>query len=178
MTTYSLDIHTPFPIWNQSVVPCPVLTVASWPAYRFLMRQARWSGIPISLRIFQFIVIHRVKGFQFQSSVNIWEGKSGRIVGSVPPLSFYPVLCWIPSSYQRALSPCSSSDQYSLTSRPESANTLRENLLQCVIASLPPSPSCLIMLWCLQIDVFKFYLEFLVIFVGSVSVLLASPSHL
>ena len=22
----------PFPIWNQSVVPCPVLTVASWPA--------------------------------------------------------------------------------------------------------------------------------------------------
>ena len=24
--------HTPFPIWNQSVVPCPVLTVASWPA--------------------------------------------------------------------------------------------------------------------------------------------------
>ena len=27
--------RTPFPIWNQSVVPCPVLTVASWPAYRF-----------------------------------------------------------------------------------------------------------------------------------------------
>ena len=25
---------TPFPIWNQSVVPCSVLTVASWPAYR------------------------------------------------------------------------------------------------------------------------------------------------
>ena len=24
--------HTPFPIGNQSVVPCPVLTVASWPA--------------------------------------------------------------------------------------------------------------------------------------------------
>ena len=27
--------RTPFPIWNQFVVPCPVLTVASWPAYRF-----------------------------------------------------------------------------------------------------------------------------------------------
>ena len=27
--------HTPFPIWNQSVVPCPVLTVASWPATDF-----------------------------------------------------------------------------------------------------------------------------------------------
>ena len=28
--------QTPFLIWNQSVFPCPVLTVASWPAYRFL----------------------------------------------------------------------------------------------------------------------------------------------
>ena len=44
--------RTSFPIWNQSVVPCPVLTVASWPAYRFLKRQIRWSGIPISFRIF------------------------------------------------------------------------------------------------------------------------------
>ena len=43
---------TPFPILNQSVVPCPVLTVASWPAYRFLRRQVRWSVIPISLSIF------------------------------------------------------------------------------------------------------------------------------
>ena len=40
--------HTPFPIWNQSVVPCPVLTVASWPTYRFLRRQVKWSGIPMS----------------------------------------------------------------------------------------------------------------------------------
>ena len=55
--------RTPFPILNQSVVPCTVLIVASWPAYRFLMRQVRWSGIPISLRIFQFVVIHPVKGF-------------------------------------------------------------------------------------------------------------------
>ena len=55
--------HTSFPIWNKSVVPCPILTVASWPAYRFLRRQVRWSGIPISLRIFQFVVIHTVKGF-------------------------------------------------------------------------------------------------------------------
>ena len=38
--------RTPFPIWNQSVVPCMLLTVASWPAYRFLRRQERWSGIP------------------------------------------------------------------------------------------------------------------------------------
>ena len=29
---------TPFPIWSQSVVPCPVLNVASWLAHRFLRR--------------------------------------------------------------------------------------------------------------------------------------------
>ena len=40
--------RTPLPIWNQSVAPCPVLTVASWPVYRFLKRQVRWFGIPIS----------------------------------------------------------------------------------------------------------------------------------
>ena len=54
---------TPFPIWNQSVGPCPVLIVASWLAYRFLKRQVRWPGIPNSFRIFQFIVIHTVEGF-------------------------------------------------------------------------------------------------------------------
>ena len=43
--------RTPFPIWNQSVL-CLILTVASWPAYRFLRRQVRWSGIPISWGIF------------------------------------------------------------------------------------------------------------------------------
>ena len=32
---------TPLPILNQSIVPCPVLTIASWPAYRFHRRQVR-----------------------------------------------------------------------------------------------------------------------------------------
>ena len=58
---------TPFPIWNQSFVLCPVLTVASWPAYRFLRRQVRWSGSPISWRIFQFVVIDTVKGFDIMN---------------------------------------------------------------------------------------------------------------
>ena len=48
--------YTPFPIWNQSVVSCPVLTVASWPAYRFLKRQVQWSSIPISWRIFHSLL--------------------------------------------------------------------------------------------------------------------------
>ena len=30
--------RTPFPIWNQFIVPCLVLTAVSWPAYRFLRR--------------------------------------------------------------------------------------------------------------------------------------------
>ena len=55
MTIYSFDV-TPFLILNQSVVPCLVLTVASWPAYRFLRRQVRWSGILIFLRIFHSLL--------------------------------------------------------------------------------------------------------------------------
>ena len=33
--------NTPFPVLNQFIFPCPVLTVASWPAYRFRRRQVR-----------------------------------------------------------------------------------------------------------------------------------------
>ena len=47
---------TPFSILNLSVVPYRVLTVASWPEYRFLRRQVRWSGIPISLRVFHSLL--------------------------------------------------------------------------------------------------------------------------
>ena len=47
---------TPFPIWDQSVVPCLFLTAASWPAYKFLRKQVRWSGIPICLRIFHSLL--------------------------------------------------------------------------------------------------------------------------
>ena len=50
------DNIQPFSILSQSVVPCPILTVASWPAYRFLMRQVRWFGICISLRIFHSLL--------------------------------------------------------------------------------------------------------------------------
>ena len=45
-----------FPFWNQCVVPCLVLTVVSWPAYRFLRKQVSWSGNPISLRIFHSLL--------------------------------------------------------------------------------------------------------------------------
>ena len=47
---------TPFSIWNQSVVSCPVLIISFWFAYRFLKRQVRWSGIPFSFRIFHSLL--------------------------------------------------------------------------------------------------------------------------
>ena len=56
-----------FLICSKSVLPYPVLTVASWPVCRFLRWQVRWSGIPIPLSILHsfcfFFLIHTVKGF-------------------------------------------------------------------------------------------------------------------
>ena len=49
-------LHTLFTILNQSIAPCLVLTVASWPAYRFFKRHVTWSGIPISLRLFHSLL--------------------------------------------------------------------------------------------------------------------------
>ena len=68
--------RTPFPIWNQPVVPCPVLTVASWPAYRFLKRQVRWSDIPISFRIFHSLL------WSTQSKALAWSIKQKRLIFS------------------------------------------------------------------------------------------------
>ena len=48
---------TPFPVWNQYVVLCPVLIVASWPAYRCLRRQVRWSGIPFKNFLEEFSTV-------------------------------------------------------------------------------------------------------------------------
>ena len=48
--------HIPFSILSQSVVPNRALNIASWPAYRFLRRQVRQSGIPTSLRAFHSLL--------------------------------------------------------------------------------------------------------------------------
>ena len=70
MTIYIFDVF----VSQFGTSLCLVLTVASWPANRFLRRQVRWSGIPISLRIFHSLFYHKnfpqfstVKGF---SAVN------------------------------------------------------------------------------------------------------------
>ena len=60
--------NSPFPIWNQSVL-CLVPMIASWSAYRFLRKQVRWSGIPISWRIFQ--LWSTVKGFDVVSKAEV-----------------------------------------------------------------------------------------------------------
>ena len=56
--------HIPFPIWNQSFIPCLVLTVAYWPAYRFLRRQVQVVWYSHLLKNFpHFVVIYTVRGF-------------------------------------------------------------------------------------------------------------------
>ena len=55
-SAYTLSKHgdniqpwrTPLPIWTQSVVPCPVLTVASWPVHRSLKRYSHlFQNFPV-----------------------------------------------------------------------------------------------------------------------------------
>ena len=67
--------HTPFSILNQSVVPYKVLSVASWPIDRFLRKQVRWSGSPISLRAFTVC-------YDPQDQLNIQKWSSWHLVQS------------------------------------------------------------------------------------------------
>ena len=60
-----------FPNLELVRCPCPDLTVASWPAYRFLRRQVRWSGIPISKNFPLFVVISTVKGFYIVNEIGV-----------------------------------------------------------------------------------------------------------
>ena len=60
--------RTPFPIWNPSAVPCPVLTVASWPAYRF--SRGRSGGL-VFPSLSEFSTHRKMK---FQGRRNVWKG--------------------------------------------------------------------------------------------------------
>ena len=54
----------PFPILNQSSVPCPILTVASRLAYRFSQETGKMVWYSHFFKnISQFVVIHTVKRF-------------------------------------------------------------------------------------------------------------------
>ena len=63
---------SPFPIWIPSVFPCPVLTVASWPAYRSLRRQSQVVWYSHLFKNFpQFVLIHTVKGFGIVNTAKV-----------------------------------------------------------------------------------------------------------
>ena len=66
--------QTPFPIWNQSVVPCPVLTVASWSA-QISQEAGQMVWYSYLFKNFpQFVLIHTVKGFGIvkKAEVNVF----------------------------------------------------------------------------------------------------------
>ena len=66
--------HTPFPTWNQSAAPCPVVvhvTVVFWSAHRFIRRQVRPSAIPISFRNFHSLLWSTVKGSRVVNEAEI-----------------------------------------------------------------------------------------------------------
>ena len=61
-----------FLYWEPVIVSCLVLTVATWPTYRSLRKQVRWSGIPVYWRIFHNIfVIHTIKGFSVVNKAEV-----------------------------------------------------------------------------------------------------------
>jgi len=58
-------------MWNQSFVPCPFLSVPSWPAYSF-SRAGQVVWYSHLLKNFpQFLVIHTVKGFGLVNEAEI-----------------------------------------------------------------------------------------------------------
>ena len=65
--------HTPSLIWIQSVVPCPVLNVASWHAYRF---SGGWSGGLIFPSLEEFSTVccdpHKDFGISNKAKVDVF----------------------------------------------------------------------------------------------------------
>ena len=68
---------TPFPILNQFVVPCLVLTVASRPTFGYLMQRADslektliWNS-HLFKNFLQFVVIHTVKDFSVVNEAKV-----------------------------------------------------------------------------------------------------------
>ena len=93
--------HTHFPIWILSVVPYPVLTNSFWPAYRFLRRQVRWSGIPISLQVKGFPAAAATKSCQ--PCLTLCDPIDGSPLGSsVPGILQARILEWVAISFSNA----------------------------------------------------------------------------
>ena len=84
----------PFPILNQSVIPCKVLTVASWPAYMFLMRQEKkerkWSHSVVSDSMTPWTVAHQAPPSMEFSRQEYWSGLSFPSPGDLPDPGIKP----------------------------------------------------------------------------------------
>ena len=85
---------TPFPILNRSVVPCKVLTVASWPAYRFLRRQEKkerkWSLSVLSDSATPWTVVHQAPPSMEFSRHEYWSRLSFPSPGDLPDPGIKP----------------------------------------------------------------------------------------
>ena len=105
--------HLPFPISNPSVIPCPVLTVASWSTYRFLRRQGKvvWYS-HLFKNSPQFVVIHTVFSIVNEVEVDVflelispWSSYCWQFDLSVSAASFKPSLYIWRSSILTLLKP-------------------------------------------------------------------------
>ena len=86
--------HTPFPIWNQSVVPCPVLT-CFLTCTRISQEAGQVVWYSLLLKTFpQFVVIHTVKGFGIVNKADVlWNSFAfsmiqWMVIWSLLPLAF------------------------------------------------------------------------------------------
>ena len=75
----------------EPVVPHPVLTVASWPTYRFLRRQIRWSGMSISWRIFHSLLWST----QSKATLKCSQWSRSRCFSGIPLLSPWCSEYWL-----------------------------------------------------------------------------------
>ena len=65
-------MFTPFPILNQFVVPCLVLTIASWSEYRVSQETGKVVWYSHLFKNFpQFVLIHAVKRFSIDSEAEV-----------------------------------------------------------------------------------------------------------
>ena len=80
-------LHTHSPVWNQSIVPCPILTVASWLACSFLRRQIRWSGL-YWLKVNKTEVVFFLFFFFFWNSLAFSIIQTMLAIWSLVPLPF------------------------------------------------------------------------------------------
>ena len=65
-------MFTPFPILNQFVVPCLVLTIASWSEYRVSQETGKVVWYSHLFKNFpQFVLIHAVKRFSIDNEAEV-----------------------------------------------------------------------------------------------------------